>query len=51
MKLFKRKNNSVKKWHSRAMIVDLSKTKVIFVYKKDSGTPLAFEEVSNQKTK
>ena len=31
MKFFARKSKAIKKWHSRAMIIDLSKTKVTFV--------------------
>lgn len=31
MKFFNRKGKAIKKWHSRAMIIDLSKTKVTFI--------------------
>jgi len=31
MKFFTRKSKAVKNWHSRAMIIDLSKTKVIMI--------------------
>ena len=30
MKFFKRKNKAAKKWHSRAMIIDVNKTRVTF---------------------
>jgi hypothetical protein len=31
MRFFTRKSKAVKNWHSRAMIIDLSKTKVTFI--------------------
>jgi len=31
MRFFTRKSKAVKNWHSRAMIIDLSKTKVIII--------------------
>lgn len=35
MKFFQRKNKAIKKWHSRAMIIDLSKTKVTIIRKRE----------------
>jgi hypothetical protein len=31
MKFFQRKNRAIKKWHSRAMLIDLRKTKVTII--------------------
>jgi hypothetical protein len=31
MKFFARKNRAVKRWHSRAMVIDVSKTRVTFI--------------------
>jgi hypothetical protein len=31
MRFFTKKNKAIKNWHSRAMIIDLSKTKVIMI--------------------
>jgi hypothetical protein len=30
MRFFKKKNQAAKRWHSRAMVIDLSKTRVTF---------------------
>jgi hypothetical protein len=35
MKFFTKKSKAVKKWHSRAMIIDLSKTRVTFLSRED----------------
>jgi hypothetical protein len=34
LKFFTRKRKAVKKWHSRAMLIDLRKTKLTIVYEK-----------------
>jgi len=31
MKFFTKKNRAVKKWHSRAMVIDVSKTRITFI--------------------
>ena len=31
MKFFTKKNRAAKKWHSRAMIIDVSKTRITFI--------------------
>jgi hypothetical protein len=31
MRFFKKKNRAVKRWHSRAMVIDLSRTRVTFL--------------------
>ena len=31
MRFFTKKNKAIKNWHSRAMVIDLSKTKVIMI--------------------
>jgi hypothetical protein len=36
MKFFQKKSKAVKRWHSRAMLIDLRKTKVTIIY---SGEP------------
>jgi hypothetical protein len=35
MKFFTKKSKAVKKWHSRAMIIDLSKTRVTFLSREE----------------
>ena len=35
MRFFTKKNKAIKNWHSRAMVIDLSKTKVIMINKTD----------------
>jgi hypothetical protein len=38
MKFFTKKGKAVKKWHSRAMVIDLSKTKVTFISRQELGS-------------
>jgi len=33
MRFFTKKSKAIKNWHSRAMVIDLSKTKVIMINK------------------
>jgi hypothetical protein len=41
MKLFRRKQNAVKKWHERALIIDPNKTKITIVKtKKEKHIPI-----------
>ncbi len=40
MKFFQKKNKAVKRWHSRAMLIDLRKTKVTFIH---TGEPDDFD--------
>ena len=41
MKLFRRKQNAVKKWHARAMIIDPNTTKITIVKtKKEKHVPI-----------
>jgi hypothetical protein len=35
MKFFTKRSKAVKKWHSRAMVIDLSKTRVMFLSRED----------------
>jgi hypothetical protein len=45
MRFFKRKGEAIKKWRSRAMLISLNKTKIIFARTKDWGVPLTFKEI------
>jgi hypothetical protein len=39
MRFFKKRNRAVKKWHSRAMVIDVSKTRVTFIRSDELSDP------------
>ncbi len=48
MKFFQKKSKAVKRWHSRAMLIDLRKTKVTIIH---AGEPDDYDWNSKDYTK
>lgn len=48
VKFFKKKSKAVKNWRSRAMIIDVSKTRVMFIRSNDLGNSAETENDQDQ---